>query len=37
VNRGGGTAADALALVEYVEAEVEKRFGVKLVREFESW
>jgi UDP-N-acetylmuramate dehydrogenase len=37
VNRGGGTAADALALVEAVEAEVERRFGVRLVREFELW
>lgn len=37
VNTGGGTAADALALVETVEAEVERRFGVRLIREFELW
>ena len=37
VNTGGGTAADALALVETVEAEVERRFAVRLIREFELW
>lgn len=37
VNRGRGTAADALALVERVEEEVLARFGVRLVREFELW
>ena len=37
INLGGGTAAEVLALVERVEAEVEKRFGVRLQREFEIW
>jgi UDP-N-acetylmuramate dehydrogenase len=37
VNTGGGTSADVLALVETVEAEVERRFGVRLIREFELW
>jgi UDP-N-acetylmuramate dehydrogenase len=37
VNVGGATCADVLALVERVEAEVEKRYGVKLIREFELW
>ena len=37
VNVGGGRCADALALVERVEREVESRFGVKLAREFELW
>jgi len=37
VNVGGATCADVLALVERVEAEVETRFGVRLVREFELW
>lgn len=37
VNRGGGTAADALRLVERVEREIRERFGVTLVREFELW
>lgn len=37
VNVGRATAADALALVERVESEVEVRFGVRLVREFELW
>lgn len=37
VNLGGGTAADVLALVERVEAEIERRFGVRLEREFELW
>ena len=37
VHVGGGTAADALALVERVEDEVATRFGVRLEREFELW
>jgi len=37
VNLGGGTAADALALIEHVGAEVEARFGVHLEREVEIW
>jgi len=37
VNVGGGTASDALALVELVEHEVFDKFGVKLTREFEVW
>jgi UDP-N-acetylmuramate dehydrogenase len=37
VNRGGGTAADALALVSLVEAEVLRTSGVTLTREFEIW
>ncbi len=37
VNTGGGTSDDVLRLVERVEAEVERRFGVRLVREFELW
>jgi len=37
VNVGNATCADALALVERVETEVERRFGVRLVREFELW
>jgi len=37
VNVGGGTAKDALALVELVEHEVFDKFGVKLTREFEVW
>ena len=37
VNLGGGTAKDALALVELVEREVFDTFGVKLTREFEVW
>lgn len=37
VNLGRGTAGDALALIERVEAEVEARFGVRLVREVEVW
>jgi UDP-N-acetylmuramate dehydrogenase len=37
VNTGGGTAADAIELVETVEAEVQRRSGVRLIREFESW
>jgi UDP-N-acetylmuramate dehydrogenase len=37
INLGSATAADVLALVERVEREVESRFGVRLVREFELW
>jgi UDP-N-acetylmuramate dehydrogenase len=37
VNVGHATAADTLALVERVERDVETRFGVRLVREFELW
>jgi UDP-N-acetylmuramate dehydrogenase len=37
VNVGGGTATDALALVELVEHEVFEKFGVRLTREFEIW
>ena len=37
VNRGGGTCADALRLMETVEAEVYRRFGVRLIREVEMW
>jgi len=37
VNLGRGTAADVLELVARVEREVEERFGVRLVREFEEW
>jgi UDP-N-acetylmuramate dehydrogenase len=37
VNLGGGTARDALALIERVESEVEARFGVRLTREVELW
>ena len=37
VNRGAATAADVLTLVERVETEVERRFGVRLEREFELW
>jgi len=37
VNTGEGTAADVLELVERVEQEVERKFGVRLVREFELW
>jgi UDP-N-acetylmuramate dehydrogenase len=37
VNLGRGTSADALALVERVESEVFRRFGVRLVQEFEIW
>ena len=37
VNLGGGTARDALALVDLVEHEVARQFGVALVREFEIW
>jgi len=37
VNLGSATAADVVALVERVEQEVESRFGIRLVREFEIW
>jgi UDP-N-acetylmuramate dehydrogenase len=37
VNVGNATAANVLTLVEQVETEVERRFGVKLQREFELW
>ena len=37
VNLGGGTAADALELIELVEDEVRRRFDVRLVREFDYW
>jgi len=37
VNLGRATAADALALIERVEREVEERFGVRLAREVEIW
>lgn len=37
VNLGQGRAADVLALVERVEEEVSRRFGVRLRREFEIW
>lgn len=37
VNVGGGTATDALSLVETVEREVFETSGVKLTREFEVW
>lgn len=37
VNLGGGSAADALALIERVEREVEGSFGVRLTREVEVW
>jgi len=37
VNVGHATCADVLTLVTRVEAEVLRRFGVRLVREFELW
>jgi len=37
VNHGEGTCLDALALVERVEREIDRRFGVRLEREFEHW
>ncbi len=37
VNTGGGTSADALSLVEFVEGEVRRGSGIRLVREFELW
>jgi UDP-N-acetylmuramate dehydrogenase len=37
INEGGGTAADALALMALVEATVQEQLGVTLVREVEYW
>jgi UDP-N-acetylmuramate dehydrogenase len=37
VNLGGGTAEDALTLVEQAERRVFDTFGVTLTREFEVW
>lgn len=37
VNLGGGTCADALRLVQRVEDTVQRKFGVRLEREFELW
>lgn len=37
VNLGGGTAKDALALVDIIEVEVARSCGVRLRREFEVW
>ena len=37
VNLGGGTANEVLELVERVEDEIARRFGVDLEREFELW
>ncbi len=37
VNVGRGTSSDALLLVEDVEREVLRKFGVRLTREFELW
>jgi UDP-N-acetylmuramate dehydrogenase len=37
VNVGGATAADVLELVARVEQDVERAFGVRLVREFDLW
>jgi UDP-N-acetylmuramate dehydrogenase len=37
VNTGGASAADVLRLVDRVETEVERRFGIRLEREFELW
>lgn len=37
VNLGGGTAEQVLELVEQVEEEVLRRFGVRLQREFDLW
>jgi len=37
VNTGCATASQVLTLVARVEEEVERRFGVRLVREFELW
>jgi UDP-N-acetylmuramate dehydrogenase len=37
INTGGGTASEALELMERVEAEVLSRFGVRLTREVEIW
>ena len=35
MNTGGATAADVLALIEFVRAEVKRRFGVALELEIE--
>jgi UDP-N-acetylmuramate dehydrogenase len=37
VNTGRATAGEVLTLVARVEEEVERRFGVRLAREFELW
>ena len=37
VNLDNGTAEQALELVRRAEEEVERKFGVRLVREFELW
>lgn len=37
VNVGRASSRDVLALVEHVEREVERRFGIRLQREFEVW
>jgi len=37
INLGRATSAHVLELTEKVEREVESRFGVRLVREFEVW
>jgi UDP-N-acetylmuramate dehydrogenase len=37
INTGDATCADALALMEQVEQEVGRQFGVELVREVEFW
>ena len=37
INTGGATCADALALMDQVEQEVARQFGVELVREVEFW
>ena len=37
INTGHATCADALALMEQVEEEVARQFGVQLVREVEFW
>ena len=37
INTGDATCADALALMDQVEQEVARQFGVELVREVEFW
>lgn len=37
INTGGGTCADALALMDKVEAEVKQQTAVRLTREVEFW
>jgi UDP-N-acetylmuramate dehydrogenase len=37
INQGGGTFADALALMEQVEAQVLQHSGIRLEREVEIW